>query len=61
MQQQLSKILILFFIAGYITSCNTVKRVADDEHLLTENTVYVNDKKTAEGIVSGIYIIAVIL
>lgn len=46
MQQQLSKILILFFIAGYITSCNTVKRVAEDEHLLTENSVYINDKKT---------------
>lgn len=46
MHQQLLKILILFFIAGYITSCNTVKRVAEDEHLLVENTVYVNDKKT---------------
>ncbi|WP_418602604.1 outer membrane protein assembly factor [Hwangdonia sp.] len=45
MQQQFLKILLLFFIAGYITSCNTVKRVADDEHLLVENTVYVNDKK----------------
>ncbi|MCF7567662.1 BamA/TamA family outer membrane protein [Sabulilitoribacter arenilitoris] len=46
MYQQLLKILILFFIAGYITSCNTVKRVAEDEHLLVENTVYVNDKKS---------------
>lgn len=45
MKHQLSKILLLIFIAGYICSCNTVKRVADDEHLLVENTVYVNEKK----------------
>lgn len=45
MKQQLSKILILIFIAGYISSCSTVKRIADNEYLLVENTVYVNGKK----------------
>lgn len=45
MQHKFFKILILLFIIGYITSCNTVKRVAKNDHLLTENTVYVNDKK----------------
>ena len=45
MNQQLSKILILVLIVGCITSCDTVKRVAENEHLLTKNTVHVNDKK----------------
>lgn len=45
MQQQLSKILLLIFISGYFTSCDTVKRVAENEHLLIKNTVLVNDKK----------------
>ncbi|WP_235982441.1 translocation and assembly module lipoprotein TamL [Gelidibacter maritimus] len=29
-----------------LASCNAVKRVAKDEHLLMDNTVYINDKKT---------------
>jgi len=45
LQQQILKILLLIFIASYITSCNTTKRVAINEHLLVENNVYVNDKK----------------
>ena len=36
---------MLFF--SVITSCNVVKRVGKNEHLLTSSTVYVNDKKTS--------------
>ena len=32
-------------ITGFITSCNSVKRVAEDERLLKENSVYVNEEK----------------
>lgn len=32
----------------YLTSCNSVKRVPEKEHLLTKNTVYVNGKKTQD-------------
>ena len=45
MQQTLSKILILIIIARCFTSCDAVKRVAEDEHLLTKNTVLINEKK----------------
>ena len=37
--------LILLFI--FLTGCNSVKRVKDNEHLLTKNTVVVNNKKTS--------------
>ena len=41
------KILILFIgISLFLfSSCNTVKYVAGNEHLLSKNTVNVNDKK----------------
>lgn len=45
MKHQLSKIIIFAFIIGYFTSCDTVKRVAENEHLLIDNTVLVNNKK----------------
>ncbi len=45
MKNQLSKILILVLITGYFTSCDTVKRVAKNEHLLTKNTVQINGEK----------------
>ncbi|SHJ05843.1 BamA/TamA family outer membrane protein [Algibacter luteus] len=45
MKKQLSKILILALLAGYLYSCNAVKRVAEDEYLLTNTTVVVNEKK----------------
>src|SRR5690606_20867941 len=44
MKNQLSKI-ILITIAIHITSCDSVKRVAENENLLTNNTVYVNGEK----------------
>ena len=45
MQKQFLKILLLLCFTGYFTSCDTVKRVAENEHLLVKNTVHVNDKK----------------
>ena len=45
MKKQLSKILILLLLTGYLYSCDAVKRVAEDEHLLTKASVIVNDKK----------------
>jgi len=45
LKNQLSKILILVLITGYFTSCDTVKRVAKNEHLLTKNTVQINGEK----------------
>lgn len=45
MKQKLSKILIFILITRCFISCDAVKRVADDEHLLINNTVKVNDKK----------------
>lgn len=45
MKQKLSKILIFILITRCFTSCDAVKRVAEDEHLLTNNSINVNDKK----------------
>lgn len=45
MQKRLYKISIFLCITAFLASCTTVKRVSSNEYLLTENTVYVNDKK----------------
>lgn len=54
MQKQLLKILLLLCFTGYFTSCDTVKRVAENEHLLIKNTVYVNDKKNNTETISNL-------
>ncbi|OIQ18174.1 BamA/TamA family outer membrane protein [Lacinutrix sp. MedPE-SW] len=41
MKQKRSKILLIIII-GFITSCNSVKRVAEGEHLLTKTNIIVN-------------------
>ena len=41
-----SNILRVLVMTCFITSCNVVKRVGNDEHLLTNVTVTVNEKKT---------------
>lgn len=41
------KILIVFLFLSIISSCNVVKRVAENEHLLTNTTVHVNGKKNS--------------
>lgn len=45
MQKQLLKISILVLLTGYLHSCDAVKRVAKEEHLLTKTSVIVNGKK----------------
>jgi outer membrane protein assembly factor BamA len=40
-----SKIVLIIVFTGFLYSCNSVKRVPENEYLLTENTIYVNDKK----------------
>ena len=42
---QFSKIALIIVITGFLYSCNSVKRVPENEHILVENTIYVNDKK----------------
>ena len=44
MKIDINKIALNITIALLLASCNSIKRVADDEHLLTNNTIYVNDK-----------------
>ncbi|GAA3773205.1 BamA/TamA family outer membrane protein [Corallibacter vietnamensis] len=40
----LSKIALFIVITGFLASCNSVKRVPANEHLLTKNIITVNDK-----------------
>lgn len=44
MKNQLSKI-VLFIITIHITSCDSTKRVAENDYLLTKNTVFINGEK----------------
>ena len=56
MKQTLVKISLIILISLVITSCNVVKRVGENNHLLTHTSVYVNDKKiTSEEITNLIY------
>ena len=43
--KKLSFYLIIIFL---VTSCNSIKRVAEGEQLLTKNTVFVDDKKNPD-------------
>ena len=45
MKQQLIKIIVFLLITVWLSSCNAVKRVAENDHLLTKNTVTINGKK----------------
>jgi outer membrane protein assembly factor BamA len=42
---QISKIILLVLIAGNLISCDAVKRVSENDYLLTKNSVYINGKK----------------
>src|SRR5690606_3330228 len=44
MKNQLPKI-VLFILTIHLISCDSTKRVAENEYLLTNNTIYVNGKK----------------
>jgi len=43
-EKNIAKIGLFLFIAAF-TSCNTLKRVEDDELLLTKNNIFVNSEK----------------
>ncbi|WP_298498784.1 BamA/TamA family outer membrane protein [uncultured Algibacter sp.] len=45
MKKQLANILILLILTSYNYSCDTVKRVADGEHLLDKTSIIVNEEK----------------
>jgi outer membrane protein assembly factor BamA len=45
LKKALAKISIFTVIISVITSCNVVKRVGDNQHLLTQTSVLVNSKK----------------
>lgn len=45
MKINFSKILLVIVISSLFVSCDTVKRVHSNAHLLTDNTIHVNDKK----------------
>jgi len=40
-----TNLIALVLLAVFFTSCDTVKRVADDKHLLVNNSIVVNNKK----------------
>ncbi|MFD2727155.1 translocation and assembly module lipoprotein TamL [Hyunsoonleella rubra] len=45
LKQHLIKIVCVLACAGYFVSCDSVKQVASNEHLLTDNTIIVDGKK----------------
>lgn len=49
-----TKISLITLIIVLFTSCNAIKRVEKDEHLLTKNTVYVNDKKNNTELINNL-------
>lgn len=48
MKRTLSKISLFILIVCCFASCNVVKRVGENEHLLTQTSVHVNDKNSNE-------------
>ncbi len=56
MNKQLLIILVLFCFIVCFTSCNAVKRVANNEHLLTKNTIVIDgEKENTETITNLLY------
>lgn len=54
MKQQLSKITLLVVFTAHLISCDAVKRVAENEHLLTNNTVFINGKKDQTELINNL-------
>ncbi|MBT8286898.1 MAG: hypothetical protein KJO00_02700, partial [Bacteroidia bacterium] len=46
MKNPLIKILLFLILIGSFSSCNVVKRVGENEYLLTDTNVLVNGKKS---------------
>lgn len=44
MKHKLHKTLLFFIVIWYFTSCDSTKRIAEDEYLLQSNSILINDK-----------------
>ena len=45
MKRTLNNILKLFLVTSFLVSCDAVKRVPEEKHLLSKSSIFVNDKK----------------
>ena len=54
MKYLLSKIICLLCITGLLISCDAVKRVGKNEHLLTKNSIVVNGKKNNTEVINNL-------
>ena len=52
MKQFIAKISLILLIVSFISSCNVVKRVGDNEHMLTQNKILVNGQNNKDNKVS---------
>jgi hypothetical protein len=43
-----TKISLFIWLASILSSCDATKRIADNDHLLTKNTIYVDGEKTLD-------------
>ena len=53
MRQFRAKISLILLTVLFLSSCNAVKRVEDDQRLLTENTIYVDGEEISESIIEN--------
>jgi hypothetical protein len=49
-----SKILFIILIFGFLTSCNSVRRLSKSEHLLTKTSIKVNDKNEEREVITNL-------
>ncbi len=54
LKHALTKISLFTLIIAIFSSCDAIKRVNENEHLLTKNTVYVNDKKNNTELINNL-------
>jgi outer membrane protein assembly factor BamA/predicted small secreted protein len=54
LKQTFAKILLFLLISLVISSCNVVKKIGEDEQLLTQTSVYVNDKQIKADTITNI-------
>jgi len=54
LKQSLTKISLFILIASFFASCNPIKRVKEDEHLLTKNSIHVNNKKNNSEVIKNL-------
>ncbi len=48
MKNFFAKISFIIWLASLLTSCDATKRIAETDHLLTKNTIYVDGEKTED-------------